>query len=121
MRLVLQGNVSAAQLDEYDRNIQAVFDEAKQPIYFIADMRQLTRFPTIAECLRMRSLRHPNLGTTVVMGAVQNRLLKFFMSAITMILPISYKDADTFEQAQQYIMAMDPELPPAHEWKQAFA
>ena len=115
--LVLQGEITAAQLNQYDQDILATFESVEQPIYIIADLRRLTRFPSIGDCLRLKSLRHRNLGTTVMMGAIQNRLLKFFMSAITTILPVSYKDAETFEQAQRYIMSIDPQLPASEEWQ----
>ena len=116
MLLIMQGEVQMEDLVEYDREMTAILDGMTDPIFFVSDLSRLNKFPSIGDSLKLKSLRHPKLGTAVVIGAFKNGILKFFMRVITSTFRVGYKDAATLEEAQQHILSIDPTLPAPETW-----
>ena len=102
------------ELDEIkvmDIRIGEILDSSSSPlIHGIHDLSKIKNVPSPKDLMKLKSSSHPCVGWFVFVG-LQNKLVKFFVSATGQVLQLRLRFFDTLEEALEFLQLIDTSLP----------
>ena len=105
------GKMNLEELHEMDIRIGAMLDNSQSPlVHGIHDHRKTLQLPSAKDLMKLKSGSHPRVGWLVFIG-LNNKLLKFFVSATGQVFNIRLRFMDTVEEALAFLQDMDSTLP----------
>jgi hypothetical protein len=101
------GDLSAADIQATDAEIQAMIERGTPPVHVLTDARQVGKFPLDLVGLRrmINSLRNPRLGYTVIYGAPQ--LAANFGQMLMRLANVQGQFVRDYDEALSFLAAKD--------------
>lgn len=99
------------ELHEMDMRIGQMLDHATAPlVHGIHDHRRTQQLPSAKDLMKLKSGNHPRVGWLIFVG-LDNKLLKFFVSATGQVFNLRLRFMDTIEEALTFLQDVDSTLP----------
>lgn len=111
MLITMPEILTATELQDNDSEIWNVLDESPSSfIHLVVDMRPLRVYPSLADYMGQKSLKHPHLGWTMTIGVADQPLLRFFQTTILTSARVRYRDFESMSDALGFARTIDNAL-----------
>jgi hypothetical protein len=103
--------LTTAELQANDLEIWSTLQTSPSSfVHFLIDMRTLSVFPSLADYMALKSLKHPHMGWSMTVGAVQQPLLRFFLTTVMSSSRVRYRDFKSMPEALGFARTIDNAL-----------
>jgi proteasome lid subunit RPN8/RPN11 len=105
------GKVNVDELSAMDSRISDMLDNSQEPlVHGIHDHTRAESIPSAKDLMQVKAGKHPRVGWLIIVG-LDNKLMKFFVSATGQVLNIRLRFMDTVEEALTFLQDIDSTLP----------
>jgi len=107
---VISGDMPLEDIAAFNQSVTALLDAGRSPIYMLADVKDLGKFPFDLISVRRAStyLQHPKLGLVMAYGA--SRIASSFAQLLTQIAGVKLRFVQSYTDALKHLMAEDAEI-----------
>jgi hypothetical protein len=106
-----EGEISHDDVVQFDQAMLTMLENAEQLVHSIGDLRQITKSAPLKDTLSMKSMRHPNAGWGITIGAFENPLIRMLAAMTMAIAKARYREVSSLEEALSVLKQKDPTLP----------
>ncbi len=111
----VEGTVKLEEADEFATQETTLINQSDRPlVHSMVDLSNLTTLPTNIKQIAQRvtpAFKHPHMGWLIAYGH-DNKLIKYVIAIVTGIFKVRYRLFDTVEEAIEFLMSQDQDLPP---------
>ncbi len=105
------GKVNVHELMAMDDQIHAMLDSSEAPlVHGIHDHSRAEQIPSAKDLMKVKAGSHPRVGWLIIVG-LDNKLMKFFVSATGQVFGFRLRFMDTAEEALTFLQDVDTTLP----------
>lgn len=105
------GKVNVNELSEMDSRISEMLETSQAPlVHGIHDHSRAESIPSAKDLMQVRAGKHQRVGWLIIVG-LDNKLMKFFVSATGQVLNIRLRFMNTVEEALAFLQDIDSTLP----------
>jgi hypothetical protein len=94
-------------LDRLDAEILQYLDAASKPVHVVIDVRHVVTHPSPRAFLRLRYLKHPQMGHVITVGMTRIPMLRFITSRLARVLNVHLTDLSNMEEVQDHLKTLD--------------
>jgi hypothetical protein len=107
---VISSDLTLEDIAAFNQSVTALLDAGHAPIYMLADVKDLGKFPFDLISVRRAStyLQHPKLGLVMAYGA--SRIASSFAQLLTQIAGVKLRFVQSYADALKHLMAEDAEI-----------
>ena len=105
------GKLNVDEMNVLDLRITDMLDNSPEPlVHGIHDHTRAESIPSAKDLMQIKAGKHPRVGWLIIVG-LDNKLMKFFVSATGQVLNIRLRFMDTVEEALAFLQDIDTTLP----------
>jgi hypothetical protein len=105
-KVIVPTDVTDEMLYAYDAQLLGFLNEAPGKVNIIVDVGTMTSMPNVRTWLSLKSKKHPNFGTTLIVGLEHKPIIRFFASVVSQTMNLPFKGFPTEKNALDYLSEM---------------
>jgi hypothetical protein len=111
MLITMPEILTTAALQANDAELCDLLDASPSSfVHILTDAQALRVYPTLADYMAMRAVKHQHIGWSLTVGAGKQPLLRFFLTTVMSAARGRYRDFDSMAEALAFARTIDPSL-----------